>query len=135
MALIPSSSARNLGIEFDSELSFNQHISKICRSSFHHIRQLRQIRSCLDLNSSIVLASALVSSKLDYCNSLFYNLPDNSINRLQRIQNSLARAVVPSSKRTHHILNYTGYLSRKGSNSKLPLLSTRFFKQTTIMPF
>ena len=72
--------------------------------SFHHIRQLRQIRSSLDLNSSIiVLANALVSSKLDYCNSLFYNLPDNSINRLQRVQNSLARAVIPSCKRFHHI--------------------------------
>ena len=72
MSLTPSSSARNLGVEFDSDLSFNKHIFKICRSSFHHIRKLRQIRSSLDLNSSIVLANALVSSKLDYCNSLFY---------------------------------------------------------------
>src|SRR6266516_1806780 len=49
MSRIPSSSTRNLGIEFDSDLSFNQHISKICRSSFDHIRQLRQIRYSLDL--------------------------------------------------------------------------------------
>src|SRR6266516_5903530 len=103
MSLIPSSSARSLGVEFDSDLSFNQHISKICLSSFHHIRQLRQIRSSLDLNSSIALANALVSSKLDYCNSLFYNLPDNSINRLQRVQNSPAWAVILSCKRFHHI--------------------------------
>src|SRR6266516_4323984 len=80
MSPTPSSSARNLGVEFDSDLFFNQHISTICRSSFYQIRQLRQIRSSLDLNSSIVLANALVSSKLDYCNSLLYNLLDKTLN-------------------------------------------------------
>ena len=102
-SVLPSSHARNLGVEFDSDLSFNHHISNICRSSNHLIRHLRQIRSSLDLNSSILLSNALVSSKLDYCNSLLYNLPDTSINRLQRVQNSLARVVVPSCKRSDHI--------------------------------
>src|SRR5437899_5941879 len=67
------------------------------------MRQLRQIRPSLDLNSSIQLANALVSSKLDYCNSLFYGLPDTSIKRLQRVQNSLARVIFPSLKRSDHI--------------------------------
>ena len=43
------------------------------------------------------------SSKLDYCNSLFYGLPDTSIKRLQRVQNSLARVIFPSIKRSDHI--------------------------------
>jgi len=70
---------------------------------FCHIRQLCQIRTSFDLNSSIQLANALVSSKLDYCNSLFYCLPDTSIKRLQRVQNSLARVIFPSLKRSDHI--------------------------------
>src|SRR5207245_5663727 len=61
------------------------------------------IRSSLDTNSAIILANALVSSKLDYCNSLFYSLPDSSLDRLQSVQNALARVVVPSVKRFHHI--------------------------------
>jgi len=101
--LLPSSHARNLGVEFDSDLSFKYHISNICRTSFFHIRQLRQIRDSLDHNSAVLLANALVSSKLDYCNSLFYNLPTNSLDRLQRVQNSLARFVVPSVKRHQSI--------------------------------
>ena len=101
--LTPSSHARNLGVVLESDLSLDRHISNVCRSSYHHIRQLRQVRSSLDRNSSILLANALVSSKLDYCNSLFYNLPNNSLGRLQRVQNSLARVVVPSTKRCHHI--------------------------------
>src|SRR5437867_7362152 len=63
-ALVPVSPARNLGVVFQSDLSFDQHISNVCRSSLYHIRQLRQIRPSLDLYSSIQLANALVSSKL-----------------------------------------------------------------------
>ena len=101
-ALIPSKSARNLGVIFDSELNFKDHISSVCRSSFFQIRQLRQIRSSLDMNSAIILANALVHSKIDYCNSLFYGVPSSSIVRLQYVQNSLARVVCNASKFQSH---------------------------------
>ena len=39
------------------------------------------------------IAVALVSSKLDYCNSLFHNMPVKDIARLQRVQNCLAKGV------------------------------------------
>ena len=54
-------------------------------------------------NSSLLILNSLVSSKLDYCNSLCYNLPSSSISGLQRVQNSLARVVFPTVKRTDHI--------------------------------
>src|SRR6218665_2496168 len=41
-------------------------------------------------------------SKLDYCNSLILNLDSTQIQRLQLIQNSLARAVTRT-PRHHHI--------------------------------
>jgi len=47
------------------------------------------------------MATSVVHSKLDYCNSLYYNLPKFQINRLQHIQNSLARAVTRTSKYSH----------------------------------
>ena len=55
------------------------------------------------MNSAIILANSLVSSKLDYCNSLYYGLPAVSIDRLQKVQYSLARVVDPSVRRHHHI--------------------------------
>src|ERR1700759_1970420 len=86
LALTPSPTARNLGVIFDENLDFKNHIFSICRSSFFQIRQLRQIRSSLDSNSAIILANSLVHSKLDYCNSLLYGLPTSSIIRLQHVQ-------------------------------------------------
>ena len=51
----------------------------------------------LDLAKQI--AVALVSRKLDYCNSLFHNMPEKDIARLQRVQNCLARVVITKTPR------------------------------------
>ena len=42
-------------------------------------------------------------NKLDYCNSLYYNLSYSQLNRLQQIQNCLARAVFKAPKHTSPI--------------------------------
>ena len=95
----------NLGVIFDSDLNFKKHISSICRSSFFQIRELRQIRSSLDRTSAIILANSLVHSKIDYCNSLLFQLPTTSIIRLQRVQNSLARVICNATKRQSHSID------------------------------
>ena len=51
-----------------------------------------------------ILATALISSKLDYCNSLaLYKLSAFSLKRLQVVQNSLATVVVATVKRSDHV--------------------------------
>jgi hypothetical protein len=102
LALSPTDSARILGVIFDNGLNFEKHISSICRSSFFQIRQIRQIRSSLDVDSAIIFANSLVHSKIDYCNSLLHALPASSIVRLQQLQNSLARVVCKSSSFRAH---------------------------------
>jgi len=89
-----------------------KHIFSLSKSCFYHIRDLRRIRSTLDFDTARTIATSLVHSKLDYCNSLYYNLPHVQIGRLQVIQNALARAVTNISKFVHitPILNTTNRL-------------------------
>ena len=101
VSIHPVSSARNLGVIFDSELSFAQHISALSKSCFCHIRNLRKIRSSIDLPTATTIAVSLIHSKLDYCNSLFLNLPNTQLDKLQSILNSAARAITSSSKYSH----------------------------------
>ena len=42
--------------------------------------------------------TALVSARIDYCNSLLYGTSKSNIDKLQRLQNSLTRAVMCTSK-------------------------------------
>jgi hypothetical protein len=102
ITLSPVPQARNLGVLFDSNLSLSGHISSIAKSCFSHIRDLRRIRPILDQTTARTIATALVHSKLDYCNSLFLNLPANQLDRLQLVLNSAARAVTKT-PRFHHI--------------------------------
>ena len=68
-----------------------------------HIRDLRRIRPMLDLKTASTIAASIVHAKLlNYCNSLFLNIDFTQINRLQAIQNALARAVTKTPKH-HHV--------------------------------
>ena len=97
----PAQSVRNLGVVFDSNFSISDHVSQVIKSTRVHARDLYRICPLLDLNTSVLLANALVSSKLDYCNSLFLSLTDFELRRLQLVQNSLFRVVTHSSKYSH----------------------------------
>ena len=55
----------------------------------------------LSVDTSVVIANALVSSRLDYCNYLFRSLSSRNATRLQYVQNALARFVTGASKYTH----------------------------------
>ena len=72
----PAKSARNLGVIFDNNFTFRSHISVVCNSCFYHMRDLQRIRRHLDLDSAKLLATALVSSRLDYCYSHLYGIAD-----------------------------------------------------------
>ena len=97
----PSKTARNLGVTFDQNFNFKSHISKICSSCYYHIRDLRRIRKHLNLEQAKTLATSLIMSRLDYCNSLLQGLPVTDIQKLQRVQNTLARVVMRRPRMTH----------------------------------
>ena len=92
----PAKSARNLGVIFDKNFNFLSHISTICSSCIYHIRDLRRICRHLGLDSAKLLANALVSSCLDYCNSLLSGVAESDLTKLQHILNRLARVVTKS---------------------------------------
>ena len=66
-------SARNLGFIFESSLTFSKQISSLSSACNYYIHDLCRIRHTLDLKTACVIATSLVHSKLDYCNSLYLN--------------------------------------------------------------
>ena len=67
----PSVVVKNLGVWFDANFSFADHVRNICKTCFIQIRDLRWVRQYLTDEVAILAANVLVSSHLDYCNSLF----------------------------------------------------------------
>ena len=66
-------SVKNLGVVLDAENSMQRHVANLCRISYYHLRELRRVRRYLNHETAVKVANALVSSRLDYCNSLLYN--------------------------------------------------------------
>ena len=92
--VLASPRARNIGVLFDESLSMVPQVTATCKSAFYHLRKQLTF-------AAQVLVQALVTSKLDYCNSLLYGLPKNVIKQLQRVQNAAARVVTLSPKFCH----------------------------------
>ena len=94
----PVKCARDLGVVFDHHMTMHENITKTCASCYFHLRNISSIRDSLTDEATIQLVHAFVSSRIDYCNSLLYGIPEYAIKRLQRVQNLAARVVTRSSK-------------------------------------
>ena len=127
--LHPTESVRNLGVWFDSDFSFSKHVQNVCKACFSQLRDFRNIRQFLTQDAAVSVANAFVSSRLDYCNSLFRSLSKVNLHRLQSIQNSAARIVTISCKSVHCRFDPQAVLNggvRRFKWQALPFTSTRF---------
>ena len=140
--LIPvSSSARHLGLIFDSDMSFSDQIKFMSKSCHFHIRDIRRIRHLLPLSTAIALAHSLVSSKLDYCNSLYFSISQANLNKRQRTQNSLVRVItnITNTKNINtshqHLKNYTRFQSNKESSTNSVISHTKHLQINNLHSF
>ena len=84
---------RDLGVILDSELSMQNHISKVTQTCFYHIRRLKQVRKLLGPDVAAELVVSLVFSRFDYCNATLAGFPKSTIAPLQRVENAASRLV------------------------------------------
>ncbi len=88
--ITPSSSVRNLGVVFDDQLTFKDHIAITARSWQFSLHNIRKIRLFLTQHAAQLLVQALAIYRLDYCNALLAGLPSCTMKPLQMIQNAAA---------------------------------------------
>ena len=94
-------SVRDLGVQLDCNLNMHLQVSKICKTSCYHLRNIRHIRPYLTDSAAASLVHAFITSQIDYCNSLLYGLPKSVIEKLQRIQNCAVRILLRLRKYDH----------------------------------
>ncbi len=91
-----SGSARNIGVVFDNHLNLEQHVKSVTSKAFFQIQNVRTIRKYLSQETTECLVHAYITSRLDFCNSLLYGLPQCLVRKLQLAQNTAARLVTLS---------------------------------------
>jgi len=95
-----SDTVKLLGVELNQALSMDRHVSSVVSSCNFHIRALRHIRPRLTFDAAKSVAVSIVGARLDYCHSLLHGTYQRNFDRLQRVQNSLARVVTQAPRRS-----------------------------------
>lgn len=92
---------RNLGVIFDRNVSMENQVDNICKSSFYYIRLIGKLRKFLNMDAANKVTHAFVTSRLDYCNSLLHGISKSLSDKLQRVLNTAARIVTRTKLRNH----------------------------------
>jgi len=105
VAIQPSTNIKSLGgrdTRQEAVMSFDAHVTNVCKLYYCHIRSLRHVRESLPNDVARTVACSIVRSSLDYCNSLLAGTSKSNLVKLQRIQNTLARVTLRKGKFDHN---------------------------------
>ena len=102
VSITPVTCVKHLSVLPDTELNMKCQINCIAGACcFFQLRRLRQLRSVISSEALQRFVSALILSRLDYCNSVLAVLSTSTLATLQRVQNAAARLVVGLGPRGH----------------------------------
>ena len=88
-----SDSTTLLGVEVDSTLSLKNLVKNTTKCCFYKLHKLFKIRRFLSEDAAKTMVHTLITSKLDYCNSILNGLPNTTLEFLVRVQKAAARLI------------------------------------------
>ena len=83
--IVPSESVKLLGITIDNKLTFQQHVSKMCKKTSQKIHALSRISKFMDSNKLKLIMRTFIENEFNYCplTWMFHNRTlNNKINKL-----------------------------------------------------
>ncbi len=100
--ICPLPIVRNLGALFAYQhMIMDKQVHTVCISAYFHLRNISRIQRYLTEPATQILVHSLVTTRLDYCNSLLYSMPRRTLAKLQHVQNAAVCLVARSSHRQH----------------------------------
>ena len=82
---------KNLGVIFDSRLSFEHHIKSLCSLLNGTLSYLNRVKNMLDQKPRILLINALIFSHLNYCSSIWGKYSEKLQYEVQKCINFAAK--------------------------------------------
>ena len=95
---VQTNAVRNLGVMFDCNMSMSAQVNNVVKSANYHLINIGRARKMLTTESTKMAVHALVTSRIDYCNSLLAGISESLLKRLVNIQRTAARIVTRKRK-------------------------------------
>ena len=87
-----------LVVVLDPELTFAVHIRRLSGKCFYHLRLLRPVRRALTMDAAKTVVRAFITSRVDYCNSVFGNASAAHLYQLQSVLHAATRVITRKRK-------------------------------------
>ena len=100
------------GVKLDKNPSYKDNLTKKCGNTTLNLHKIRKMRNSLDDKNTKNLIYALATSLTDYCSSLIMGVQENTLQLVEKIQNTSAKLMVNMESMTvvqMQNANYTGY--------------------------
>ena len=108
--LRPVPVAKDLGMQLDLHLSYDEHISKLSSTCIKRLCQINRVKESFDKETLSLIIEALVINKLLYCSNVWANTSSSNLKKLQTVQNFACR-IITNIKKFDHVT--PGYLQLK----------------------
>ena len=89
-----------LGVKIDKKLSFENHVSSLCKKASQKLHALARVINFIDLAKGKSLMNAFITSQLNYCPLIWMFHSRKLNNRINKIQERALRLVYRDSKLT-----------------------------------
>ncbi|XP_068716843.1 uncharacterized protein [Montipora capricornis] len=100
-SVFKSDSPTLLGVEVDSTLALKNHVINTTKCCFYKLHNSFKIRRFLSEDAAKRMVHTLITSRLDYCNSILNGLPNTTLEFLVRVQKAAARLISNKTKFQH----------------------------------
>ena len=88
-----SNKIRLLGVHLDMQVTLKEHIKLKSAKVAYNLHTIHELCKVLSKDTTKSLVYTIVSSHMDYCNSVMAGLPTETLKPLQRVQNLAAKLV------------------------------------------
>ncbi len=92
---------KNLGVIFDSNLTWKPYFNSLISKSYFKLRNLSRYKHFLSTPVKLHLCDSLILSNFNYCSALFNNCNSAFKNKAQKVQNSCLRYSFLVNRREH----------------------------------
>ena len=97
---VKNSMKEKLGVKIDSKLSFQNHVSSLCKKASQKLHGLQRVISFMDLAKRKRLMKAFITTQLNYCPLTWMSHSRQLNNRINKIQERALRLVYKDNKLT-----------------------------------
>lgn len=96
-------SSRLLGLELDSELTFETHVNYLSKKISQRTGILNKIKSCLPLDQRLLFYNSLIKPIMNYASVVWHTCSKDSMQRILRLQKRAARIVLDAEPRSSSV--------------------------------